>query len=924
MVRHYVGRSVAGMFVVIAIVLAGVGCYEEKVPKFNRVQFEVNTGKSSLVRGASATATLKRPDGTVLKQMVLKPATDGSWKNGTTHYGIFSLPRELEYCGVGSVEITFQPPSEPTGAGLSWTIQSLTASLSIDNVNQTTLVNAAPTAAGGPAVELSASRPTYAAAVKCAPQGTLYSRLGGKPALEAVAEELVNQLQGDKRLKDNFHSAVEQPERMPEFKKHVADKFCHLSGGPCTVDAKADAEVLKGIITNVSEYRAFLDDMIVALNKLPSTVSVNDKNELLGSRLLAQTGRSAIAKKEPRGRAKPATMTGQNSGAITAPFYVDLFWDSTWDADNGSLGLTRQSVDAVMQAATGSTYFAGLSEYGVGTPGFSGSFSPNASCVAKPGATVGFYDPVNPSLMGFLNCELQNENAIPQGDSVVYNLIMPQGTTESDSLENLFGSSPACSSSTAPTAWHFHGSPYSITSDIGGILGGAVGGILGGVAGWAINPVLAAAGATAGTTVGAIAGFLLAMYEEGGPYWTVSSVSTAPLNCGNYTHGVLHEMVETASDATPPFSVLTSGGGGEIVDFCDNLNATPSPSWVPTSTLPSGVTLNPGTFASLQVPRYWSNAGQFCEAGFSTTATPASPVVTQTGTFPATTITLSGTGFGVAPGTFVPPTSANLPYIGIQDTTQGWQAGNSLNADSLGMTVSSWSDSAITITGFSPAAGSGVQMQVGDNLVVWVCNAASGSCNSSTATATVSGSGQNPNDIVNIGVTITTGDDNARSDSELWITVENQAAQCLKPSNNANSDSVCTNGGSRKDQNGRQEWANNTTDPIPQTFSVAMPAPAFSFLDLQMFSHDHGVEGDDNWDIQAITITGTTRGGTTSTLFTQTNPTPSNSSNCIARLKHSPNATTVRIPLNGIGVPAYVDGKPSERGVASTCKNNGD
>jgi hypothetical protein len=512
--------------------------------------------------------------------------------------------------------------------------------------------------------------------------------------------------------------------------------------------------------------------------------------------------------------------------------------------------------------------------------------------------------------MGFLNCEMQNEDAIPQGDSVVYNIIMPQGTTESDSLAELFGIAPAqCSGGGSAGGWHFHGSPYSVSSDIGGFLGGALGGLIG----WALDPVLEIPGIGAG----AVAGFLMAMSLEGSPFWTITSAAPS---CGNLTDAVFHEMVETATDSTPPLSVLVSGGSDEIVDICDDMFAGASPSWVP---MPIGVTLMPNMFASMQVPQYWTNAGQYCQVGFSVTTTPSSPTVSMSGSFPAATLTLNGTGFGTAPGAFAVPTSVNMPYLGVQDTSQNWQAGNSLNADPIALTVTSWADNAITIGGFSPPSGSNVAMQNGDSLVVWICNAASGYCNSSAVTATVSGSGLNPNDIVSLGVSITTGDDNARADSELWITVEGQGHQCLKPSNNANSDSVCPNGGSARDQNGRQEWQDGSTDPSPQNFSVGLPAPILSALDIQLISHDSWPESADNWDIQAITVTGTTRGGNTMTLFTQTNSMPPNSSNCIARLKGAPNATTVRIPLNNEGVPTYVNGKTGEAGVATACGNNG-
>jgi hypothetical protein len=128
--------------------------------------------------------------------------------------------------------------------------------------------------------------------------------------------------------------------------------------------------------------------------------------------------------------------------SMASPFYFNVYWDTTWDADNPAVPM--EAFDSYVKAATASSYFAGLSEYGVGMPGFGGSFVPAPQCTAKPGATVGFYDPVNPSIIGFLQCELDNA-IVPQGDNVVYNIILPQGSTESDSLGNFLGlTSPQC------------------------------------------------------------------------------------------------------------------------------------------------------------------------------------------------------------------------------------------------------------------------------------------------------------------------------------------------------------------------------------------------------------------------------------------------------------------------------------------------
>jgi hypothetical protein len=214
---------------------------------------------------------------------------------------------------------------------------------------------------------------------------------------------------------------------------------------------------------------------------------------------------------------------------------------------------------------------------------------------------------------------------------------------------------------------------------------------------------------------------------------------------------------------------------------------------------------------------------------------------------------------------------------------------------------------------------------VGDQLVIWVCNPASGLCTINTPTAQLGGSGLNSGDIVSLAVTITTGADDARADSELWLTIPALgAAFCLKPSNNANPSGICNNGGSAADQNGRQGWGNGSTDPSPQVFGpLPMPVPILPPINIQFISHNNGFENDDNWDLQAITVTGTTRGGAVLSLLTLAGPMPPDSSNCIARFKAAPNASTVAFTMDGTGGHTYVDGTAAERGATTTCTNNG-
>lgn len=889
------------------------GYAQNRSPKFDRVQFAIRTGQFELARAAAATATVRSRNGKILKQITLKAAQQAPWKAGTTHYGIYGLKEPLRFCDIRSIEIQFQPPVPATAGPASWTLQVVSVALSIENVNQTALVSAGSKAnsSSPPAGVLNASQPLLSFQVPCARQSTLYNRLGGRKAINDVAREFTRLLKEDKRISGNSQPSESPRNRFRNLTNQTANAMCHLSGGPCALKAGLSHSPLAGVLKKPSDFRAVLEDLVGAMQKFPASVSVSDKNELLGTRAIGN-GSEVVAKRNgsSSGASLPLDTQAANSGVILNPTFVNLYWDSAWDADNS---IARQSVDGAVQAVTASSYFDGLSEY---TPGgeipihatFFDSYLPHPSCTQRPGATVSFFDPISPSLSGFLNCELQNDDALPQGDNVIYNIIMPQGTIEVDTLQDL--TFHQCDG-IAPGGWHFHGSPFSVQTDITAFLGGVLGGLVG-----LIFDRLDFTGA------GAIIGFIAAMAMEGSPYWTITSTSPtcSGLDHEPYLVALFHEMIETTVDSTPPLSVLFSFGNGEIADFCDP--AQSSNSWNPIATQ-NPFNLN-GTFAFIKVPPYWLNQLQTCITGFADTSMPGLQSISMTGSFPVATITLSGSGFGAAPGDFSVPTSTNMPYLGVQDTTQNWQAGNSLNADPLRLTVTSWMDSAITISGFSPPSGSNFAMQNGDDLVFWICNPKSGLCDSSAATATISGSGQNPNDIVFIGITITTGDDNARADSEIQFQIEDQPRQCLKPSNNASADLVCSNGGSARDQNGRQEWANGTADPNPQTFPVISPAPVFSNLKIQLISHNNSVETDDNWNIQAITITGTTRGGATTTLFSQTNPMPPNSNNCIARLKGSPNATTVTIPLNGVGVPTYADGKLAEKNAATACKNNGD
>jgi hypothetical protein len=422
---------------------------------------------------------------------------------------------------------------------------------------------------------------------------------------------------------------------------------------------------------------------------------------------------------EPRGHSGPTAVVGH---ALSAPVYVNLYWDADWDADNPSM--PKDELDAFAAALLNSSYFAGLSEYGVGFPSFGGGFLPDSACRQKAPSRVGYYSLTGPSISDFLDCEL-NLHGLPHGPQVVYNIIMPAGSLESD----FFETRTLCTG--GPTAWHFHQTPY--TAEAIAALGAAL-----------LN-------VSTGGTIGALADLLtaLALIEEPGPIYTITSADPA---CGNLIKNLAHEMAEAASDPFPSSDVILSGSG-ETVDICDDQGAATSAPFVPSgNVLPAKQSFpSSGRFttaSTISVPQYWSNAGRKCITGFTDNTTPTGPgggalQAAMSGNGADITFTITGSGFGLLPSSPPgrPPWSVNLPYIAIQNKTQGWQAGNSLNSDLVRLNVASWSDTGVAVNGFFFIIGNLV-MQPGDHLSYWVCNPASGKCKSGNATLVEPGSPQ--------------------------------------------------------------------------------------------------------------------------------------------------------------------------------------
>lgn len=103
------------------------------------------------------------------------------------------------------------------------------------------------------------------------------------------------------------------------------------------------------------------------------------------------------------------------------------------------------------------------------------------------------------------------------------------------------------------------------------------------------------------------------------------------------------------------------------------------------------------------------------------TVTPLITSVTSIGPAPDQRIVIMGRGFG----THTPYENQDSGYLAIRDTTAHWAAGRitPTNWDEVTLSVASWTDSEIVVTGFSGAYGTkGWKLSVGDEIEVAIWN----------------------------------------------------------------------------------------------------------------------------------------------------------------------------------------------------------
>jgi hypothetical protein len=174
-------------------------------------------------------------------------------------------------------------------------------------------------------------------------------------------------------------------------------------------------------------------------------------------------------------------------------------------------------------------------------------------------------------------------------------------------------------------------------------------------------------------------------------------------------------------------------------------------------------------------------------------------------------------------------------------------------------------------------------------------------------------------------ISIETGDDDARSDSEILAKLSGQTAICAKQSDSIAANTICPgNGNSSPTWDNFTNWNPGTPFPLTNTETglSGFGTITISLVQSNLTCSSNG----DNWDLQAINVVALDSTGSLPpiTLLNLSEPN-TGTNNCIARLKGADNGNATAVIFGNLGTasPTHVYANGKFAGETTTCVNNG-
>ncbi len=117
---------------------------------------------------------------------------------------------------------------------------------------------------------------------------SLYDRLGGKAAIQAVVDDFVGNVAADTRINKFFAKT-----NLPRLKQRLVEQICQGTGGPCKYKGRSMKTAHRGMGVSGADFGALVDDLKLSLDKFQ--VPQREQGELLA--ILAPMKKDIVEKK---------------------------------------------------------------------------------------------------------------------------------------------------------------------------------------------------------------------------------------------------------------------------------------------------------------------------------------------------------------------------------------------------------------------------------------------------------------------------------------------------------------------------------------------------------------------------------------------------------------------------------------------------
>jgi hemoglobin len=114
---------------------------------------------------------------------------------------------------------------------------------------------------------------------------SLYQRLGGRAAIEAMVNDSIVNISADTRINQRFHDLD-----AAKLGKNLVDLVCERTGGPCVYNGKDMSAAHEGMYISDAEFDALVEDMVKSMDKF--RMPAREKAEVLA--LLGKTKNAIV------------------------------------------------------------------------------------------------------------------------------------------------------------------------------------------------------------------------------------------------------------------------------------------------------------------------------------------------------------------------------------------------------------------------------------------------------------------------------------------------------------------------------------------------------------------------------------------------------------------------------------------------------